>query len=172
MNDVIIDHVIGYLGAKVMRHLSGGKDMVEFSYPRLNKCRDLLKNKGYSVRQIANAFYYLKKRKYVKMRREPQGRISLALTLFGAMRYLKKFPLVVLEKKLPSGTKSIIILSIPETKRALRDFLRLKLTRENFARPAKGIYVTDSRLCSHMVQFTEILDLKDYLTWGEFEQGQ
>ncbi len=155
-----------------MRHLSADKNMDEFTYPSVIVCRALLKNKGYSKRQIANAYYYLKKRKYIKLRQDIAGRTTIALTLLGAMRYLKKFPLTAQDKKLPRGTKSIIILNIPETRRSLRDFLRHKLSRDKFAHPARGLYISDFQLCTHMAQFAEVLKLKNYLIWGEFKEGR
>ena|SRR3972149_8962360 len=166
-----VEALLEYLGQKIIRHVRSHRPLGEFSYPTLSHCRRHLKILGYDHRQTANALYYLKKRKYIKLRKKTKpSEVAILLTLSGTIRFLKEYPLVDIRRTISPPKRNIFIVAVPESKRRIRDFLRLKLTKDGFALVARGIYSTNHPFSPHIRFFIELLNLQPYVLWGEFRE--
>jgi len=167
-----VEALLEYLGLKIIRHLGSRRPLGEFSYPTLTHCRRQLKILGYNHRQTANALYYLKKRKYIKLRKNTKSsETAILLTLLGTIHFLKEYPLVDSQRAIAPPKRNLFIVAVPESKRHVRDFLRLKLTKDGFALVARGIYSTNHPFNRHIRFFVELLNLEPYVFWGEFREG-
>ena len=166
-----VQALLEYLSQKIIRHLVNQQPLGEYSYPTLSRCRRHLKTLGYNHRQTANALYYLKKRKYIRLRQDTKpSAAAIILTLSGTIRFLKEYPLVDSQRTILPAKRNLVIVAVPESKRQVRDFLRLKLTRDGFALVARGIYSTNHPFSPHIRFFVELLNLQSYVLWGEFRE--
>src|SRR3990167_5696190 len=136
-----VEALLEYLGQKIIRHVRSHRPLGEFSYPTLSHCRRHLKILGYDHKQTTNAICYL-----------------------------KEYPLVDIRRTISPPKRNIFIVAVPESKRRIRDFLRLKLTKDGFALVARGIYSTNHPFSPHIRFFIELLNLQPYVLWGEFRE--
>lgn len=138
----------------------------KYNYQDINDIRKNLKDQGFESRSIVNAIYYLQYRKYISLS-GTSGARKVILTTKGGLQYIKYCPLTT-AKILKKPHKSIVILSIPEDKRDLRDFLRRRLTENQF-RPFSGsVYESNYQISSNFVFLVRFLGLRGLVELGEF----
>jgi len=161
--------ILIFLGEKIAKNYLSQNNV--FAYPTFREIRKILGKHCKDPRQVVNAIYYLKARKYIKIKKVKNVRY-VYLTTLGAIQFVKISSLF-LDKKLTDGKKSIVIISIPQKKRKSRDFIIRKLKSEKVQKITKSIYLSNYQFSPNFYLLVRLFQLENYLVLGDFqEQGR
>ena len=157
--------VLKFLGERVVSYLSASRASSDFQYPSLLALKSYLSKSGLGGREIANALYYLRQRKYIKT----EGGV-LILTALGMVQFLKQCELLT-DRGHPRGRQTIIIVTTPEKERRWRDFLRYKLSQEEFILVSRGVYMSPYKLSRYFSFAVRLFNMAPYVKWGVLEES-
>ena len=156
------------LGENVVGQLRNSSRLSK--YVSLNLLKNKLAISGSKSRQNICALNYLKSRGYIKIEKPNSSALPIVvLTGKGAMQYLK-YCTFVNNYKLPKAIKTLVILTVPETERGIRDFLRRRLVENGFKMESGGIYSSIYKLNDNFSFLVHLSDISDYVKYGEFRE--
>lgn len=150
------EYFLSQVGTRTKKHTYLGVETVRKYYA-----------KDYSVRQLTNALHYLRRRKYIQYKQDGTDR-QFVLTTQGAMRFFIYCDFVT-KQKVGDGKMSLVVVEAPEEKRAVRDFLRRRLTQSGFKKISRGVYLSEYRLNANLSLYSKLYGLKDIMYAGEFK---
>ena len=121
--------------------------------------------KTYSKRQIENALNNLKKRKFVKIIKEKNGRVKIKLTNKGRKRILEMSLDSLKIKKLPKwdGKWRIVVFDIPVKQNPGREALRKKMKNLGFKQLQKSVWIIPWECEDEMLFIAEMYKVEKYV---------
>lgn len=155
------------LGENVVSQLQ--KNVKLANYLTLKQLKNKLNKINIKGKTLSSAIIYLKYSSYIKLEKSQKGELSVVLTGKGARQYLK-YCTILSNTKHKFGSQTLVAINIPEKERAVRDFMRRRLTEAGFAHEASGLYTSDCRLSKNFSFIVSLLGISNYIKYGDFKE--
>ncbi len=121
--------------------------------------------KKYSKKQVSNALAKLKRKKFIKIIREKNGKTTVKLTNLGRKRILKMAldSVSIKKPKLWDGKWRIIIFDIPIKYNSAREALRGKMKTLGFKQLQKSVWVIPYECEDEILFISEMFKVEEYV---------